>query len=694
MLTTQSLLPAFTVDDLDDARRVVKELLRLLPHVGVVVTDADLRVHVMTGDVYARHDINADAAIGRLVCDVFAPQAWTVAKPAWTGALTGTAATLDWASRDGTADYWLHFAPIQTHDGAIIGTTLIAQDVTERTRGRQQFERQAIQQTAIATLGKMALHGVPPDELMQEAAAIVKATLGADIAAVLPYLETGGLDVRGVSGDGTPFPPRIRAPGASGLVMDHMRDADEPLLIDDLRVGDLAAPVLQAAGMVSLAVAAIGPRAERYGLLGACSVTAGAFTHEDLDFLQAMANVLAEAAARERTEAALRRSEERFRLGFDTAPIGMTLIEPGSGRYLRVNDAYCRFLGRPAAELLTMTYRDVLHPDDAAKPGDADFGNGDLASVVTEGRYFRPDGSIVIGAINASRVIDTDGSVDVLFSQIEDVTERRAREEASRRDLEAVSWVREIHAALAEDRFVLYAQPIIALATGTVLKYELLLRMIASDGTLVAPGEFLPAAERFGVIREIDRWVVARGVELAAEGIAVGINISGTSIGDVSLIDEIDRALARTGADPSHLVFEITETALIENLDSARRLGDRLRKRGCRFALDDFGTGFAGLSSLKSLPLDYVKIDREFVRDLCANASDQHVVRAVIDLARGFGLQTTAEGVEDQATLDLLRELGVDYAQGYFIGRPAPLGDIAEIAAPGQPAPARARISR
>jgi EAL domain-containing protein (putative c-di-GMP-specific phosphodiesterase class I) len=143
---------------------------------------------------------------------------------------------------------------------------------------------------------------------------------------------------------------------------------------------------------------------------------------------------------------------------------------------------------------------------------------------------------------------------------------------------------------------------------------------------------------------------------------------------DAGLIDEIDRALERTGADPSRLVFEITETAAIENVDTARRLAASLRERGCRFALDDFGTGFAGISSLKSLPLDYLKIDREFVRDLCTSETDRHVIAATIDLARAFGLRTIAEGVEDQATLDLLRELGVDLAQGFFLGRPAPIG--------------------
>jgi EAL domain-containing protein (putative c-di-GMP-specific phosphodiesterase class I) len=120
-------------------------------------------------------------------------------------------------------------------------------------------------------------------------------------------------------------------------------------------------------------------------------------------------------------------------------------------------------------------------------------------------------------------------------------------------------------------------------------------------------------------------------------------------------------------------VFEITETALIEETGLAVALAERLRKLGCRFALDDFGSGYGGFHYLKHLPMDFLKIDREFVRDMRTSVADQHVIRAIVGLAHGFGLKTIAEGVEDQETLDLLREFGVDHAQGFLIGRPAPL---------------------
>ena len=167
--------------------------------------------------------------------------------------------------------------------------------------------------------------------------------------------------------------------------------------------------------------------------------------------------------------------------------------------------------------------------------------------------------------------------------------------------------------------------------------------------------------------------MIAQAADIAARGIDVEINISAASIGDAGLVADIEQELARTGADPSRLVFEITETALIAETAVAVRLAERLRDLGCRFALDDFGSGYGGFHYLKHLPMDFLKIDREFIRDARTSVADQHVIRAIVGLAHGFGLQTIAEGVEDQETLDLLRALGVDHAQGFHLGRPAPL---------------------
>jgi len=200
--------------------------------------------------------------------------------------------------------------------------------------------------------------------------------------------------------------------------------------------------------------------------------------------------------------------------------------------------------------------------------------------------------------------------------------------------------------------------------------------MIDRDGVIIAPDRFLPAAEQYDLIEEIDRWVLARAIKLAGHGIKVHFNISGKSLGSRELISDLVRGLRDTGADPSLLVCEITETALATDEAVAEAYVHELRELGCGIALDDFGTGYGGFSYLKHLPLTVVKIDIEFVRDLPENPQNQHVVKAIVNLAQAFARQTIAEGVESQATLELLEQYDVDYAQGYELGRPAPIDTI------------------
>jgi EAL domain-containing protein (putative c-di-GMP-specific phosphodiesterase class I) len=173
-------------------------------------------------------------------------------------------------------------------------------------------------------------------------------------------------------------------------------------------------------------------------------------------------------------------------------------------------------------------------------------------------------------------------------------------------------------------------------------------------------------------VHEIDRWVVTEAVKLSKDR-AVEVNLSGRSIGDTDLIKLIETQIRAEGVNPANLIFEITETAAAENLDAARDFAWRLRGLGCGFALDDFGTGYGTFAYLKHLPVTFLKIDIEFVRYLAIDPSDQKIVKSIIDVARNFGVKTIAEGVEHQTTLDLVRELGVDYAQGFLIGEPKPI---------------------
>jgi diguanylate cyclase (GGDEF)-like protein/PAS domain S-box-containing protein len=248
-----------------------------------------------------------------------------------------------------------------------------------------------------------------------------------------------------------------------------------------------------------------------------------------------------------------------------------------------------------------------------------------------------------------------------------------------------------IRRALDEDRFVLHAQPIRDLRTGEIGRHEILLRLLDDDNRLLLPDAFLRSAERFGHVGAIDRWVVRRAIRLIAAAQVSGtdlileVNLSGRSIGDPELPRVVEAELEATGIDASRLVLEITETAAIANMEQARELATRLRSLGCRFALDDFGSGFSSFWYLKHLPLDYVKIDGEFVRNLGSSAADALVVKAMVQIAQGLGLRTIAEFVEDGPTLELLAELGVDYAQGDHVGRPAPALDLLQVTSRSSP---------
>jgi EAL domain-containing protein (putative c-di-GMP-specific phosphodiesterase class I) len=203
----------------------------------------------------------------------------------------------------------------------------------------------------------------------------------------------------------------------------------------------------------------------------------------------------------------------------------------------------------------------------------------------------------------------------------------------------------------------------------------LLLRVLDESDGPQSPIQVLDTAERLDAIFDIDLWVVERAMQLAADqpDRALQINLSGRSVGDPRLTTEVERLIERYAVNPEQLTFEITETALIGNLSEARRFADRVRDLGCELALDDFGSGYASFRYLRIFPIDLVKIDGEYVVDLVNSQQDQVLVRALVQVCQAYGIRTVAEFVQDEPTLRLLRELGVDYVQGYLIGRPAPV---------------------
>ncbi len=258
-----------------------------------------------------------------------------------------------------------------------------------------------------------------------------------------------------------------------------------------------------------------------------------------------------------------------------------------------------------------------------------------------------------------------------------------ARDQEYREVLSARSqWRKRIAEALHNDLFVLHYQPIVDSGTNQIAWYEALVRM-RDDDKLVFPDRFIPVAERTGQIRQIDRWVIEQAVcQLQAHpGLSLSVNLSGKVIDDPELSGWITAALERHDVAPERLIFEITETQAVENTSAAVDLIRRLTHFGCRFALDDFGSGFASYQYLKELPVQLVKIDGAFIRNMVRDEADRLFVKALAEVAQGLGKQTVAEFVEDAETLDMLRMLGVDFAQGYHVGRPREaIGEIAASA--------------
>jgi diguanylate cyclase (GGDEF)-like protein len=231
-----------------------------------------------------------------------------------------------------------------------------------------------------------------------------------------------------------------------------------------------------------------------------------------------------------------------------------------------------------------------------------------------------------------------------------------------------------IRAALREDRFVLHFQSVVRLATATVDHHEALLRLPSADGTLLLPGKFLRAAERFRLMPAIDQWVVHKVMELLHRDphIRVFVNLSGQSLDDDLILADLEQSLQARPDLASRLSFEITETAAIRDLDRIAGWMHRIRDLGARFALDDFGMGFSSFAYLRALPTDYVKIDGSFIRNLDTDATNRSLVQAINQAAHTLGKTVVAEWVETETLAGLVRDLGIEYGQGYYWGAPAP----------------------
>lgn len=281
---------------------------------------------------------------------------------------------------------------------------------------------------------------------------------------------------------------------------------------------------------------------------------------------------------------------------------------------------------------------------------------------------------ILSAADMACYVAKEDGRNRIHIYQPDDEDMHRRRNEMG-----MVSAVRQ---ALIKGRFELFAQPIVAVDGEKTTHYELLIRMLDKELAYIPPGAFIPAAERYQLMSDIDRWVINESIKLlleqeqAGRNIFISINVSGQSIGESNFLQYVTGKVDELGDSANRICFEITETVAVNNIGLALTFIETMKRYGCKFALDDFGAGVSSFGYLKNLPVDYVKIDGVFIRSIHDNKVDQAMVEAIAQVCRVMGMQTIAEFVENEESFEILQQMGIDYAQGYWIDKPKPISEV------------------
>lgn len=323
----------------------------------------------------------------------------------------------------------------------------------------------------------------------------------------------------------------------------------------------------------------------------------------------------------------------------------------------------------PSLETLRIRTRSGLTLlDGSSRPPIPPIGEAGLAGEVL---VDTAAGSLMFRA-RANSVHNADGAPLGSVLVLEDATDPQARCGSPTGEPWEQELARRAADALPAERLELFSQPIVDIASGRTALAELLLRVRGADGALAGPCEFLRAAELHETIAQIDAWVVEQAVRVASRG-PVAVNVSALTVSRPAFLEVVERSLDRERVAPHMITFELTETAVVSDMVTAARFAERLNEIGCHFALDDFGTGYGALTYMKLLPIQYLKIDRDFVGDIATNRRSRTLVSGIVHLADEFGQRTIAEGVEDEQTIRILGELGVHMAQGFFLGVPAPV---------------------
>ncbi len=623
----------------------------------------------------------------------------------------------------------------------------VMSDITDRKLVEAELELRAAQQGAVARLGEHALEGAAPPELMHEAVSAVADILDVELTAVLERREAGWLVLRAARGWSESEIGHARRDAGSRSAAGYAILTGEPVVVRDWasETRFTCPQVLRDAGAQSGLAVPIEGRSGPFGALALQSIRLRDFSVGDIAFVQAMANVLADALARQATEDEIRHRALHDPLtGLPNRTLFLDRAEHALARVRRtgaltavlfldldhfklINDSLGHQMGDELLAAAAPRIQQSIRPGDTV----AHFGGdefGILLEDISDERHacnaaerigaalaepFLLAGSehFITASVGIAFTRESEGAVELIRNA--DSAMYRAKDRGRARfelfdevmRTRAVSRLRvenDLRRALERKELLVHYQPMVSLTDQSIVGAEALLRWNHSELGMIPPGEFIPLAEENGLIESIGQWVLEQACIQAAEWselrdgdaqLGISVNLSPVQVIEPTLAGVVAGVLDRTGLDPSRLYLEITETVMLREGDALMKVLSSLKQLGIRLVLDDFGTGYSSLAYLTHLPLDALKVDRSFVDGLGTESRDTAIAEAIVAMSKALNLQVVGEGVETKPQAAELHRLGCEFAQGFLFARPAPAEAITELISAHRPLAPGVRLS-